>query len=87
MTVSTSVRASVHASEVTPVAEGRTVAEAVDVAVDVADAGVAVLGEELAVLAAGAHPARTMAMRMSAVMRVMVFSLSRDLDGLVRPSP
>jgi hypothetical protein len=91
MTVSTSARASVHASDVTPVAEGRTVAEAVDVA-DVApdDDGLALLGLVglgLAEVAAGAHPARAMAVKMRAVIRVIAFSLSRDLDRLVPPSP
>ena len=77
MTVSTSLRASVHASDLTPVAAGLDVAEVVDVALEVA-AGVelAPLGLGLAEVAAGAHPARTIAVKMSAVMRVMAFSLS-----------
>jgi hypothetical protein len=85
MTVSTSLRARVHASDLTPVADGLDVAETVDVTLEVAD-GVE-LGLGLAEVAAGAHPARTMAVKMSAVIRVMGFSLSRDLDRLVPPSP
>jgi hypothetical protein len=88
MTVSTSVRASVQASDVTPVGDGRTVAEAADVAVGVLDeVALGLLGLGLAEVTAGAQPARTIAVKMSAVMRVMAFSLSRDLDRLVPPTP
>ena len=43
--------------------------------------------EAVAVVAAGAHPATTIAVKMSAVIRVISFSLSRDLDRLATPSP
>jgi hypothetical protein len=76
MTVSTSLRASAHASDLTPVADGLVVAADVAVASEVA-VGLGLLGLGVAVVAAGAHPARMMAVKMSAVMRVMAFSLSR----------
>jgi len=77
ITVSTSLRARVHASDLTPVALGLVVAADVAVASDVAaEVGLGLLGLGLAVVAVGAHPPRTTAVKMSAVMRVMAFSLA-----------
>ena len=67
MTVSTSLRASVHASARTPVADGLAVADAVAVAAATDDVAVEV-GLFVAVVAAGAHPATTASVMMNAVL-------------------